>query len=566
MNKEEHFDVVVVGAGWNGLISAATYLKLAPSTNLIILDDGSTIGGVWSKEKIYPNLFAQIGHGLFEYSFYPMKKENISKDRYIPGETIHNYLNSFAVDHGLSMRTRLRNSVTTAEKEGDGWRLRIEGKPDIVCEKLIYATGATSKPYVPKWPSEGFTKPIIHSSDVGQNLSALQNLSHATVVGGAKSSYDTVFMLLKAGKKVDWIIRADGSGPLAIMPPRMFKIFNTVDIMATRAMSKFSPCIMQTKGIWYRFLQRTKVGRACTKVFWRNVTRIADIHAGYSKSENAAKLRPVPFGYGIFWANAGLGLASVPHFWKVFHAGDVTVHRADISRFEADNVLVLSDGTKIPTDQVILCTGFLPNLTTFNEDLRTKYNISSQPDKSPKAAKLDALGSQVVDELLPLLRHPPDTNIAPPTKRPSTLYRRLISPAAAAEGDRSVFFPGLIHSVFTPLVAEFQALWGVAFMLGLIEVPSGEEMEVEVATWNAWSRKRYLEQGRKHAYAIYDYLSYIDTLAKDLGIKTNRKGNPISEMFSPYRPRDYRGLIDEFLAAQERDGKVKLNGHSINGN
>jgi len=50
-------------------------------------------------------------------------------------------------------------------------------------------------------------------------------------------------------------------------------------------------------------------------------------------------------------------------------------------------------------------------------------------------------------------------------------------------------------------------LWGVAFMLGMIDVPSEEEMNIEVTTWNAWSRKRYLEQGRKHAYAIYDYLS-----------------------------------------------------------
>lgn len=209
----------------------------------------------------------------------------------------------------------------------------------------------------------------------------------------------------------------------------------------------------------------------------------------------------------IFWANAGLGLASVPHFWKVFHEGDVTVHRADILSFEKENVLVLSNGTRITTDEVVLCTGFLPNLNTFSEELRTQYNISSLIDKSPKTVKLDLLGEQIVDELLPLLQYPPDTNIAPPTKRPSTLYRRLISPAAAAKGDRTIFFPGLIHSVFTPLVAEFQALWGVAFMLGMIDVPSEEEMNIEVTTWNAWSRKRYLEQGRKHAYAIYDYLS-----------------------------------------------------------
>ena len=44
-------------------------------------------------------------------------------------------------------------------------------------------------------------------------------------------------------------------------------------------------------------------------------------------------------------------------------------------------------------------------------------------------------------------------------------------------------------------------------MLGRLDLPSQETMEEEVATWNVWTRKRYLAQGQKHAYAIYDYLS-----------------------------------------------------------
>lgn len=78
---------------------------------------------------------------------------------------------------------------------------------------------------------------------MGTSLEALQSPANKRVVvlGAAKSAYDTVFLLLKAGKKVDWIIREDGSGPLAIMPPRILGIFNTVDVMATRALASFSP-------------------------------------------------------------------------------------------------------------------------------------------------------------------------------------------------------------------------------------------------------------------------------------------------------------------------------------
>jgi len=43
-------------------------------------------------------------------------------------------------------------------------------------------------------------------------------------------------------------------------------------------------------------------------------------------------------------------------------------------------------------------------------------------------------------------------------------------------------------------------------MLGWRDLPPKEEMEFEAATFNAWTRKRYLEQGKKHSYFIYDYI------------------------------------------------------------
>lgn len=44
---------------------------------------------------------------------------------------------------------------------------------------------------------------------------------------------------------------------------------------------------------------------------------------------------------------------------------------------------------------------------------------------------------------------------------------------------------------------------------------------------------------------------YVDTLCKDLGIESYRKNNPISELFSPYKPEDFDGFVDEYLANQQ---------------
>lgn len=320
MAVPEEVDVVVVGAGdyrptlppyahrhctnfgdtgWNGLISAKTYLDFMPSANLVIIDEQTSIGGVWSAEKIYPSLYAQIKHGLFEYSFYPMRHEGITQDGYISGQTIHTYLNDFAWDFDLTRRIRLQTTVTSVHRTCTGsWRLDIKGQVPIECTKLIYASGATSHPVIPSWHMENFESTVIHSCETGAHLDALRNIESATVVGGAKSAYDTIFLLLNAGKKVNWVIRNDGSGPLALMPPTLFGVVNTMDVVTTRFMALMGASIMSTDGAGHQFIQRTMIGRFIAWVFWLVVNWIAERHAGYHKSENAMKLRPMPHGNG----------------------------------------------------------------------------------------------------------------------------------------------------------------------------------------------------------------------------------------------------------------------------
>lgn len=483
----------------------------------MLLDEQASIGGVWSADKIYPSLFAQIKYGQFEYSFYPMKREGITHDGYIAGDTIHRYLNDFARDFDLVRRTRLRTKVERVEKipieQGGGWKLHLEGKAPLSCAKLIYASGATSHPVIPSWPKSNFTTPIIHSSEVGTNLGALGKIKRATVIGAAKSAYDTVFLLLQKGIQVDWAIREDGSGPLAIMPPKI-GLLNTMDVVATGLMGHLGSSILKTKGAGYWFFNRTALGRAVAHAFWQAVTFIAASHAGYDKSPNAQKLKPLPVGNGIFWANAGLGCASVPDFWRVFHAGDVTVHRDEVAALSEGNHVTLRGGAEFETDYIILCTGFDKSYHQFDPELQRLCGLVADPDPAVKAkwANLEARAGLKVDELLPVLRKSPIEATERPDEEkllhgPSRHYRRLVVPELAGEGDRSVYFPGFIHTIYTPLVSEVQALWGVAFLLDLLDLPEKPEMEREVAEWTVWTRKRYLTQGKKHAYAIYDFFS-----------------------------------------------------------
>lgn len=64
--------VVIVGAGWGGLVAAKTYLqvsrRLSRPVDLKILDSNASVGGAWSSDRVYPGLLAQSPVGIFEYS------------------------------------------------------------------------------------------------------------------------------------------------------------------------------------------------------------------------------------------------------------------------------------------------------------------------------------------------------------------------------------------------------------------------------------------------------------------------------------------------------------------
>jgi dimethylaniline monooxygenase (N-oxide forming) len=262
---------------------------------MLLIDSDSTVGGVWSKDRLYPNLVAQVNLGLFNYTDTPMSASGVNEKKQVSGRMIHDYLQKYAEDHDLIRRIRFNTHVARVERSSRGWRLFFKDSTDIVdTEKLLVATGVTSIPNMPVYTPKEVSVPVIHSRDLGQAFPELQKSDnkHVIVVGAAKSAYDAVYLLLSMGKKVTWIIRPHGAGPLAILPSELLGFWTSIGVASTRLMTGLSPSILNTKGPLYYFFQRSPLGRLLTGFFWDAVAYLSDLHAGYHKKDHVAMLRP----------------------------------------------------------------------------------------------------------------------------------------------------------------------------------------------------------------------------------------------------------------------------------
>ena len=122
--SSEHFDVVIVGAGFGG-IGAAIQLKRLGYDNIAILDREADLGGTWHVNR-YPGLAVDIPSTTYSYWFEP----NPSWSRlFATGPEVKQYAHHVADKYGVRrhMRsTRQRKAPAGTKRRNCGrWRLPV---------------------------------------------------------------------------------------------------------------------------------------------------------------------------------------------------------------------------------------------------------------------------------------------------------------------------------------------------------------------------------------------------------------------------------------------------------
>jgi hypothetical protein len=70
-----HHKVIIIGAGFNGVAAAKTYLLIKPNADILLIDRGRSLGGVSSASTIYTGLTYEMPAPLINYTDMTMRDE-----------------------------------------------------------------------------------------------------------------------------------------------------------------------------------------------------------------------------------------------------------------------------------------------------------------------------------------------------------------------------------------------------------------------------------------------------------------------------------------------------------
>ncbi|OAA73381.1 Flavin monooxygenase-like protein [Cordyceps fumosorosea ARSEF 2679] len=590
----EKLDCAVIGSGIYGLASAKQYHVTHPSDKLAIYESNPSLGGTWSEERLYPCLRTNNLRGTFEYPDFPLEAVDIepAKD-HIPGETVNAYLKAYAARFGVDKLIHFNTKVNVAEHQEDdtsgGWILTLEGpagdgaQTRVFTRRLIVATGGTSDPIMPTFiDQDTFGRPIFHSKDFPRYSETLKTAKRATVYGVGKFAWDVAYAYATSGVTVDWVIRASGHGLGWVAPPRVspFKIW-LEKLAHIRAMTWFSPSIWSdTDGFsWIqRFLHGTWLGRLAVKAVWNIISH--DVHRilALDKHPETAKMKAKT---PIMYASTSVGILNYEEdIFEFVRNGMIKLHFADVEKLSPGKVH-LSDRTTVESDVLMAYGGWqqIPTVKFLPEGIEAELGLPhsrTDGEWDPKTGKQAQLIKRADEEILtklPMLKNFPQfPNYVPVTKQDGVMtsspkartsfmmYRFLAPQSARLLRSHDIAFTGLNMNFSNVTTAHVAGLWISAFFDGKLDhdpcaiatdEDAYEKLRYQTVLYNRYGRWRHpLDWGDRPPCFIFDALTYVSILLRDLGLKTHRKDSLFQEIFGSYGVEDYRNLNEEWAAAQ----------------
>lgn len=569
---------------------AKTYKDVCPTAKMVVLDYGSSIGGVWAKERLYPGLKTNNLLGSYEFSDFPMSpgRFDVRPSQHIPGTAVHEYLQQYADHFGITPHLRFRQKVESAELKEDGkWTLsiysldsmgRILVMNTMVARKMVVATGLTSEPYVPDFAGqETFERPILHSRQFRAREKEVEAAKQVVIVGGNKSAWDACYWAASTGAHVDLVIRPSGGGPSWVWPAFFSPLKMSIQRLATtRVFTWFDPCIWTESDpyLWIqKSLHKTWIGKKVVNLFWRSLGSVVTSRNQYHAHPELQKLKP---WISTFWMGNSLGIHNYDSDWfELVKKGRINVHVADVKSL-SEGFIHLTNGTELPADALVCCTGWqaAPPIKFLPEGIATSLGLPGQR-RPEQVTSTNKVRNELLEEF-PTLRQAPTKTVPCEVATsylsgrlrenhetgPYTLYRFVVPCHERFFQLRNIAFMGAHLAISAVPIAQVQALWIAAFFQNRIihlqpENTNHEALSKETARHSEYCRIRRPPiaggSGERCPDLVFECLPYIDMLLNDLGVNRFRKSSALKEIFSRYMPGDYKNLTQEWYAQEARE-------------
>ena len=223
---DNHFDVIVIGAGISGIGAGYHLQTKCPEKSYAILEGRDTIGGTWDLFK-YPGIRSDSDMYTLGFSFFPWKEKEAIAD----GPSILKYLDETSKKFNIDKKIKFNHYVKDASwcSEKSIWTLKVEDKNlmdtvTISCNFIFMCSGYYSyeKGYTPDFDGiNEFNGKIMHPQKWDSSID--YSNKEVIVIGSGATAVTLVPEMAKDAKHVTmlqrsptYVVSAPQQDPLAI--------------------------------------------------------------------------------------------------------------------------------------------------------------------------------------------------------------------------------------------------------------------------------------------------------------------------------------------------------------
>lgn len=378
--ETQHFDVVIVGAGFGGLYALYKLRKLG--LRVQVLEAGDAIGGTWYWNR-YPGARCDVESMQYSYSFSDeIQQEWEWSELYATQPEILRYINFVADKLDLRSEVQLNTRVKSAQFDEDKaqWQVETSEGQKFSAPYMIMATGCLSMPVEPKIDGlADFDGPILRTSSwpkqpvdlsgkrvgiIGTGSSGIQTIPQITAMAAQVSVFQRTpnYSIPARNTAMDADYMADwkqhyGERRGAILKARNHTITDGLGVSGTSVSHEEFEGNLEQRWLrggirfmyTYNDMTTNDEVNAAASAFIRK--KIGEI---VKDPETARKLTPVTYPLGAKRVCVDTG------YYETFNDPKISLFdiKANPIKQVTKNAIVLADGETVEMDVMVLATGF----------------------------------------------------------------------------------------------------------------------------------------------------------------------------------------------------------------